>query len=200
LEKKIKNVFAPPTISIYDTDPELISPKSTFSPEHEQSIIRLSETNNGIRSAISPQPQDIIFKDNIEKNEQNDDRWVVVFGFPQQATSTVLKQFQKYGDIVRYRAGEGNWINIQYQTRLQAQKALSKNGKIIDDGLMIGVVPNSNKKRIGVSTPLLTPFAIENKSVPINANNYSVEPMLPKTLPIPSNSMWSKVTEYIFGF
>ena len=60
-------------------------------------------------------------------------------------TSFVLRQFQKYGEIIKHKVGEGNWITVQYASKLQAQKALTKNGKIIADGLMIGVVPCIDK-------------------------------------------------------
>jgi nuclear pore complex protein Nup53 len=32
-------------------------------------------------------------------------------------------------------------VHLQYQTPLQAQRALSKNGKVIGGNIMIGVVP-----------------------------------------------------------
>jgi hypothetical protein len=66
---------------------------------------------------------------------------VTVFGFPQGSTQQILKQFQKYGQIVRYLMGEGNWLHIEYLTRLEAQNALAKNGIKIDKNLMIGVIP-----------------------------------------------------------
>ena len=40
---------------------------------------------------------------------------------------------------------QGNWIHIQYQTKLQAQKALSKNGKVLGSSLMIGIMPCIDK-------------------------------------------------------
>lgn len=36
-------------------------------------------------------------------------------------------------------------MHIQYQTKLQAQKALSKNGKILSNSLMVGVMPCLDK-------------------------------------------------------
>lgn len=36
-------------------------------------------------------------------------------------------------------------MHIQYQTKLHAQKALSKNGKILANAIMIGVLPCIDK-------------------------------------------------------
>lgn len=47
-------------------------------------------------------------------------------------------------------SSDGNWMHIQYQSKLQAKKALSKNGKIFGDSIMLGVTPCIDK----VITPL----------------------------------------------
>lgn len=38
-------------------------------------------------------------------------------------------------------ASPGNWMHLQYQSRLQARKALSKDGKVFGDAIMVGVKP-----------------------------------------------------------
>ena len=43
---------------------------------------------------------------------------------------------------------QGNWLHIQYQSKLQAQKALSKNGKVLANSLMVGVMPCIDKVNI----------------------------------------------------
>ena len=40
-----------------------------------------------------------------------------------------------------FETENANWIHVQYSNKMQAQKALSKNGKIIDGNIMIGVIP-----------------------------------------------------------
>jgi hypothetical protein len=75
-------------------------------------------------------------------NEQMD-RWVTVFGFPASHSSIILSYFHNFGQILRVKHPEngGNWIHLHYQSRLQAEKALGKNGKILDAGnIMIGVI------------------------------------------------------------
>jgi hypothetical protein len=71
------------------------------------------------------------------------DRWITVFGFPSTHSSIILSYFHNFGQILRVKHSEngGNWIHILYTTKLQAEKALGKNGKILDPGnIMIGVV------------------------------------------------------------
>ena len=43
---------------------------------------------------------------------------------------------------------QGNWLHIQYQTKMQAQKALSKNGKVLANSLMVGVMPCIDKVKL----------------------------------------------------
>ena len=40
---------------------------------------------------------------------------------------------------------EGNWLHIHYQSKLQAKKALSKNGKVFGNSIMVGVAPCIDK-------------------------------------------------------
>ena len=42
-------------------------------------------------------------------------------------------------------AADGNWLHIHYQSKLQAKKALSKNGKVFGGSIMIGVMPCIDK-------------------------------------------------------
>lgn len=85
--------------------------------------------------------------ESIKMDDKLDETWITVFGFPQSATSYVLQEFSVYGQIIRHIPNpQGNWLHIQYQTKLQAQKALSKNGKILANSLMVGVMPCIDKR------------------------------------------------------
>jgi len=203
MTKKEKE-FGPPVKSLYDYS-EFTIP----SPE-QKPIIPLDESSNTssfvtpqnfpIRSAVSTAPNQSLFKDihdtSKEHFEFGDETIVTVFGFPISSTNLIFREFQKYGQIIQYKIGQGNWIHIQYQTKLQAQKALSKNGTIIDQGLMIGVIPCQEKlSQIQVSVPS-TPIATTFRP---SSNNYAVEYSIPKTTPVAENSWWAKVNQYIFG-
>lgn len=65
--------------------------------------------------------------------------WVTVFGFPASSKSFILHQFQTVGEVINFTAGGGNWLHIRYYTRLQAEKALSYDGRTLSGNLMIGV-------------------------------------------------------------
>ncbi len=75
------------------------------------------------------------------------DRWITVFGFNPTAIPAILQQFQSYGEVIKVRHGptNANWIHLQYRTKLQALKALEKNGRTLNGTLMIGVVPCTDK-------------------------------------------------------
>lgn len=42
-------------------------------------------------------------------------------------------------------APDGNWMHLHYQSKLQAKKALSKNGKVFGNSIMVGVSPCIDK-------------------------------------------------------
>jgi len=51
-------------------------------------------------------------------------------------------------------AADGNWIHIHYQSKLQAKKVLSKNGKVFGGSIMVGVAPCIDK--VGASVNWLS--------------------------------------------
>lgn len=65
--------------------------------------------------------------------------WVTVYGFPASSKAYILHQFQTVGEVVNFTAGAGNWLHLRYYTRLQAEKALSYDGRTLAGQLMIGV-------------------------------------------------------------
>lgn len=108
--------------------------------------LSFTPSNNGINphrlSPPSPTQVDPFYTygEQIKVDEKLDDTWITVFGFPQSATSYVLQEFSVYGQILKHTSTQGNWLHIQYQTKLQAQKALSKNGKVLANNIMVGVM------------------------------------------------------------
>uniref|UniRef100_T1J9E2 Nucleoporin NUP53 n=1 Tax=Strigamia maritima TaxID=126957 RepID=T1J9E2_STRMM len=84
----------------------------------------------------------------LTSNDQLDETWVTIFGFPPAASSYILQQFYHYGTIVEHRLPpSGNWMHVRYQTKLQAKIALSKNGKVFGN-YMVGVKPCIDKSII----------------------------------------------------
>jgi len=113
---------------------------------------------------------------------------------------------------LRYSHGDGNWINIQYQTKLQAQKALSKSGNLIREGLMVGVMPCTTEKRsldIDAGPSLMSRVqesvmssnqaSVQPQLFRPASDAYAVVPAVPSNVPRAYGSWWSKFTEYVFG-
>lgn len=67
--------------------------------------------------------------------------WITVFGFPPGAASTILQHFAQCGTIVDkiFPSQNGNWVHIKYSSRLECDKALNYNEKILANNIMIGV-------------------------------------------------------------
>lgn len=66
-------------------------------------------------------------------------------------------------------ASPGNWMHLQYQSKLQARKALSKDGKVFGDAIMVGVKPCIDKVgsslQLAVARPLHRRVALKLVSV-----------------------------------
>lgn len=87
---------------------------------------------------------------------ESDQATINVCGFPPSMTSYILDHFRQYGEILDYRNSGSNWMTITYSTRLSAQKALSRNGKVIGGNCMIGVSPANQQNVFGtVASPEL---------------------------------------------
>ncbi|XP_076858252.1 nucleoporin NUP35 isoform X2 [Brachyhypopomus gauderio] len=102
----------------------------------------------GQHSTLSPAQVDPFFTqgDALTSEDQLDETWVTVFGFPPASASYILLQFTQYGNILKHTmSNAGNWMHIQYQSKLQARKALSKDGKVFGEAIMIGVKPCIDK-------------------------------------------------------
>uniref|UniRef100_A0A8C2ARL7 Nucleoporin NUP53 n=1 Tax=Cyprinus carpio TaxID=7962 RepID=A0A8C2ARL7_CYPCA len=100
------------------------------------------------KTALSPAQVDPFFTqgDALSSEDQLDDTWVTVFGFPPASASYILLQFAQYGNILKHvMSNTGNWMHVRYQSKLQARKALSKDGKIFGEAIMIGVKPCIDK-------------------------------------------------------
>ncbi|XP_054065688.1 nucleoporin NUP35 isoform X2 [Rissa tridactyla] len=160
---------APPVRSLYD---ELSSPglgstplgsriPASFSITQSPLVGSMPSTPGTASSAFSPasvgQPRKTTLSpaqldpfytqgDSLTSEDQLDGTWVTVFGFPQASASYILLQFAQYGNILKHvMSNTGNWMHIRYQSKLQARKALSKDGRIFGESIMIGVKPCIDK-------------------------------------------------------
>uniref|UniRef100_A0A3Q3FAG6 Nucleoporin NUP35 n=1 Tax=Labrus bergylta TaxID=56723 RepID=A0A3Q3FAG6_9LABR len=115
----------------------------------------------------------------------------------------------------RVMASPGNWMHLQYQSRLQARKALSKDGKVFGDAIMVGVKPCIDKgvmdSSVAVSTPLSTSFsstvlpstprsAIRPLSAAYRSSSSDYQVVADRQTPRKDDSFVSKAMEYMFGW
>jgi nuclear pore complex protein Nup53 len=84
-------------------------------------------------------------------NQNRSDYWITVFGFPQNAVSIILSHFSQCGTIIDkvFSTQNGNWVHLRYTSRLECDKALNYNGKIIGQSLMIGVQYCTDSQIVG---------------------------------------------------
>ncbi|XP_065844650.1 nucleoporin NUP35-like [Oscarella lobularis] len=150
------------------------------------------------------------YGDTITSEDQFDDCWVTIFGFPSSATTFVLQEFSKFGSVVKHViSSQGNWMHLKYQSRIQAAKALSKNGKIFGGGIMIGVqscIDKSAMESSGVielssaqgpsSKSGIRPLTAAYRA---NASMHDVEPR-EANVPQKNTGFVSKVMEYMLGW
>jgi len=120
------------------------------------------------------------------QNGADSDRTVTVYGFPRDQFSTVLRVFRRHGKIESFELGEGNWVNLRYETAQQAKLALSRDREMIEGSIMIGVIRcdrnfrMQQKRRrtssLGVSrhrtsSDLNRPYALENLAKQYSTNH-----------------------------
>ncbi|XP_022091745.1 nucleoporin NUP53-like isoform X2 [Acanthaster planci] len=162
----------------------------------------------------------------ITPDEHLDETWVTIFGFPPAATSYIIQQFSQYGSIVKHViASNGNWLHMQYSSKLQAKKALSKNGKVFGGNIMIGVTPcidksvmeggdQCNASTLQSSTPSRYPMTPQADEVETSKHPSSIRPLTAaykaassnhevlqgSSTPKKSSNVVSKTLEYMFGW
>ncbi|EEF46405.1 nuclear pore complex protein NUP35 [Ricinus communis] len=92
-----------------------------------------------LREVARPEMQ----RNNLPTGKFDEEEWVTVYGFSPGDTNLVLREFEKCGVILKHVPGprDANWMHILYQSRSDAQKALSKNGMQINGVLIVGVKP-----------------------------------------------------------
>ncbi|XP_054602519.1 nucleoporin NUP35 isoform X2 [Nothobranchius furzeri] len=211
---------APPVRSIYDdlvtAGTPLSAYKQSFPGVQSPLCARQASTpGTGVQQVcLSPAQVDPFYSqgESLCSEDQLDQTWVTVFGFPPAAASYILMQFAQYGNILKHKmASPGNWMHLQYQSKLQARKALSKDGKVFGDCIMVGVKPCIDKSVMGsceaISSPLsssVLPSTPQSAIRPLSASYRSVasdfEVVADRQTPRKDDSFVSKAMEYMFGW
>lgn len=195
--RKVAVRETPPVRSLYEElqakDRPILSSLPEGRLERSSTSIEDSSAAKPSKQSVAAAPVSVSSSLSLVHQEY-DERWVTVFGFPINSSATVLRHFQAYGSIVKHvqEVSHGNWMHIMYQTKLQAQNALSKNGKIIQGTIMIGVIPCTASIAKGTRSSLHA----TKKKLTVQAGQ---EPMNLYAVPRAQSSFLSKVAEYIFG-
>ncbi|KAG6398071.1 hypothetical protein SASPL_139522 [Salvia splendens] len=148
----------------------------------------------------------------------NEEEWVTVYGFLPADTNLILREFEKCGVILKHVPGprDANWMHILYQNRLDAQRALSKNGTEVNGVLIIGVKPVDPRQSQALNEKLnnqgfmTLPPAPSNRNVESNGFKVSPYPYYLQngssnakqssgTMATPAKSMVSKIADLMFG-
>ena len=74
------------------------------------------------------------------EQEYGETNWVTIFGFSPSISQQVVEYFVRLGQVVAQEASkDGNFVNLKYSSSWDAQKAMSKNGFLIDGvGVYLG--------------------------------------------------------------
>lgn len=115
--------------------------QSGFNQSRVLSPISHMPTNNGFNDSYQQQ-NNSTFQTTIPAplNGFNNNFWITIFGFPQSAVSAILSHFSQCGSILEKVSSSGNWIHLRFSSRLECDKALLYNGKVICNNLMVGVM------------------------------------------------------------
>ncbi|XP_053698246.1 nucleoporin Nup35 [Sabethes cyaneus] len=153
-----KQLFQTPTKSFLGPQPQNAPGSALSTPAYNQSggEAYLNQSGFNVSRIMSPIPvpreQDFIRSNsivsplshshlNLSQNQSGNDYWITVFGFPQSASSMILSHFSQCGAIIDkvFATQNGNWVHLRFTSRLECERALNYNGKIIGQNLMIGV-------------------------------------------------------------
>ncbi|KAJ8964797.1 hypothetical protein NQ314_004604 [Rhamnusium bicolor] len=157
---------------------------------YSRSALGLSETFNRANNISS------------SRIERIDSHWVTVFGFPPSALTLVLSHLANCGPIADKKIPpQGNWVHIKFNNLSEVSRALSLNGKLINNSIMIGVQPHYNKEnKENDNTIYTSPIrarSLRHSFVSPQSPNTVVPP---QTVPQKSTGIVTKAMEYVFGW
>ncbi|KAI8034596.1 nucleoporin Nup35 [Drosophila gunungcola] len=148
-------------------------------------------------------------------NSRLADFWVTIFGFSPGASSMVLQHFTLCGIIVDvvHAPQNGNWMHVRFSSRIESDKALNYNHKVIAGNVMVGVarctersvidkenssgLANANASDAIASSPTaVRPFAQQSYKLARDGNTISPS----KEVPQKSSGLMNKAMDLIFGW
>ena len=141
-------------------------------------------------------------------NNNPDDCWVTIFGFSASQTSVVIDEFLSCGQIISHHTDNihSNWVHVQFETVFGAQRALTKDGAVLDrNGMMVGVRryrPSKESSKRIVATPVSSKPTLQPLYLRQQRAKFSVttpENGVFEASPYVKNSCWQRFLYYVFG-
>lgn len=182
--------------------------QSGFNVSRVMSPIPMARDQDFIRNSPAPMggPQSHM---NLSQSvvPPGSDYWITVFGFPISASSMILSHFSQCGAIIEkvFATQNGNWVHLRFTSRLECDKALNYNGKVIGQNLMIGVQYCNDPSIVGKENSddrkeyslsrvrSLSHIAYKNAQYPTDV-------MPSPTAPTRSSGLVNKAMDLIFGW
>ncbi|XP_060663332.1 nucleoporin Nup35 [Drosophila nasuta] len=141
------------------------------------------------------------------------DFWVTIFGFSPGASSMILQHFTMCGTIVDvvHAPQSGNWMHVRFASRIESDKALNYNLRIIANNVMVGVTrctdesvldkENNQLKSPGLKEPTLPrpkvrPLAQQAYNQAQLENEVSPKSSVPQK----SSGLVNKAMDMLFGW
>lgn len=193
------NVNKMPTPVTNSTMQNNVEPFS-FTPNESFSQIdnSLNYSNMGNISINRSQAQS-----NLNVTDRKETLWVTVFGFPPSAASFVIAQFSNCGIILeKHFPNQGNWVNLKYNSSHEVAKALSLNGKLISNCIMVGVMLYFNKQenKENIDELFTSPARVRSLRQSFVSPQTTGNVIQQQNVPQKSTGIVSKAMEYVFGW
>lgn len=138
------------------------------------------------------------------------DFWVTIFGFSPGASSMILQHFTMCGTIVDvvHAPQNGNWMHVRFASRIESDKALNYNLKVIASNVMVGVTRCTDEHIIDKENGKVATGSSESfkpKVRPLAQQSYNVAQydtqVSPKgNVPQKSSGLVNKAMDLIFGW
>jgi len=191
----------PPKTGLFDT---FDAAKKTTSPILSSTISNFNEpaTFNESISRIHPEETFNASRSfNMSRIEKIDSHWVTVFGFPPSVLNLVISQLSNCGVIVDKRIpSQGNWVHIKFNNFSEIARALSFNGKCINNNIMIGVQLHYNKENKENNSMITSPTRARSLRHSFISPHSSNNVLPSQNVPQKSTGIVTKAMEYVFGW
>ncbi|KAH8300872.1 hypothetical protein KR044_000816 [Drosophila immigrans] len=141
------------------------------------------------------------------------DFWVTIFGFSPGASSMILQHFTMCGTIVDvvHAPQSGNWMHVRFASRIESDKALNYNLRIIANNVMVGVTRCTDESVLDKeNNALKSPGSVKEQTFrpkvrPLAQQSYNQAQLeneaSPKSnVPQKSSGLVNKAMDMLFGW